>query len=149
MEKTVTQPQHRTRQGNLVIPLDEPRCYDWICRTVVSGTSGTVYTGESGKVYYLRQAMYSELSGNNGLVQIFTDDYVGHGSSSGALHTPIPIEPNTAVSYDACPCAVGPICPQSGTANAHIYIHDLAGGGGPQFNGEVCLYLTVDPQVFE
>lgn len=148
MEKTVTQPQHRTRQGNLVIPLDEPRSYDWICNTVVSGTSGTIYTGESGKVYYLRQAMYSELSGNTGLVQIFTDNLVGHSANSGRVHCPIPIEPNTAVSYDACPCAIGPICPISGAANAHIYIHDGI-NGGPRFNGCVCLYLTVDPQMFE
>jgi len=143
-EKHLTEEKTRTRQGNLVTPLDAVRQYQENTCTIVSGTSGTLLTGESGKVYYIRQALICEESGTAGTVQLRTASVVNSGTCLDARLTPwVPVGDNACVCLDYCPCALGPICANSGTSNAIIVVEALP------FGGEISLVLTVDPQVVE
>ena len=72
-EKIYSYQQSRTKEGNLVIPLDEIRTIDYSNTVITSGswnTSGILYTLSSGHVAYIRQIMITELSGNAGSLQI-------------------------------------------------------------------------------
>ena len=143
-EKYISEEKHRTRQGNLVTPLDNVRQYQENTCTINSGTSGTLLTGESGKVYYIRQAIICEESGYAGSVQLRTASVANSGTCADSRLTPwIPVDENSCVCLDVCPCALGPICPNSGTNNAIIRVEALS------FAGEITLVLTVDPQVVE
>lgn len=73
----VVKEMRRTKEANLVVPLDEVRTIDYGVLTYKSGypaTSGIIYTIASGKEAYLRQLIISELSGNAGTIQIVDGD---------------------------------------------------------------------------
>lgn len=143
-EKYISEEKTRTRQGNLVTPLDAVRQYQENTCTIVSGTSGALMTGESGKVYYIRQMLVCEESGHAGNVQLRTVSVLNSGTCLDDRLSPwIPVDENACVCWDICPCALGPICPNSGTNNAVIRVEALA------FSGEITLVLTVDPHVVE
>lgn len=85
-EKIFSYEQRRTKEANLVIPLDEVRTIDVNTVTVVSGafpTSGILYTIASGKEAYIRQIWVTELSGIAGSFQI--------ADSSRSLTPPIKV----------------------------------------------------------
>jgi len=72
-EKIYSYDQNRTKEGNLVVPLDEIRTIDYGNLTIASGawpTSGVIYAISSGQEAYIRQIMITELSGNAGSLQI-------------------------------------------------------------------------------
>ena len=129
-EKSITQEQVVTKEGNLVVPLAKLRTFDHRTSVIVSGTTNILYTTGSGEDIYLRQAMFTELSGdNNSWVQLF--DMGGSG-----LCTKIPIAADTTVVWDACPCAVGPI-------SSGIQITS------PRFAGEIALIVSIDGKRIE
>ena len=69
--QTIVKEQNRTKEGILVVPLDEVRTIDYNNITFVSGaTAANLYTVASGKEVYLRQLWITELSGNAGSFQI-------------------------------------------------------------------------------
>lgn len=129
-KKTLTVEQHYTKEGQLKIPLDTLRTYDNVTRTVLSGVSGTVYTIASGKVAYIRQAMFGELSNVAGRVQL--KDFAGSG-----LCVKIPVAANSVVTWDPRPAACGPI--YSG-----IIYHAT-----DTLLGEITLLVQIDPQTTE
>jgi len=72
-ERHIIREQRRTKEANLVIPLDEIRTIDYNNVTIASGawpTSGVLYQVSSGKEAYLREIWITELSGQAGSVQI-------------------------------------------------------------------------------
>jgi len=128
-ERVLHIPQHRTDKGQLVVPLDDVRTYDNQTSLVNSGTDAVIYTVQSGKEAYIRRCYFSELSGNNTIVQLL--DMAGSG-----LSPRIPVAGNTVVSYDPCPCALGPI-----TSGIQM--------DAPQFAGDVTIIVTIDPKKYE
>ena len=144
-ETYITQDKTRTRQGNLVTPLDNVRQYTEQTCTVVSGISGTLLTGESGKVYYIRQMIACEQSGHDSKIQLKTVSNQDSGACNDGRLTPMmPVAEDACLCLNICTCALGPICPNSGTNNATIFTDS-----DTEFGGEVTLILTVDPQVVE
>lgn len=115
-----------SKEAAMVIPLDELRSLDNVTISVVSGTSGVLYTIASGKTAYITQALFSELSGTASTIQLF--DAAGSG-----LCVPIPVTANSVVSWDPRPTACGPItsgiCTQS-----------------PELGGQITLLVHVDPE---
>ena len=68
-QHSIVRQQNRTKEGNLVVPLDEVRTLDYGTLTYLSGypaTSGIIYAVASGKTAYLREIWVTELSGNAG-----------------------------------------------------------------------------------
>jgi len=121
--------QERTKEGALIIPLDDVRTLDNVTSTVVSGTSSVLYTIVSGKEGYLRKAVFSELSGVPALIQL-------HTPTGSGLSVTFPVTANTVVDWDICPCGVGPIL-------SGITIQS------PRFSGELTLIVTIDPKKIE
>jgi len=132
-ETRIVRPNHVTKEAAYVVPLDDLRSYDNVTIDVVSGVSGILYTIASGKEAYLKQALFTELSGISG----FGANYVQLRDTRGSgLTVPIPINAgNTMVTYNAND-AIGPI--QSG-----ITLET------PLFGGQVTLAVQVDPQMVE
>lgn len=128
-ERILHIPQHRTDKGQLVVPLADMRTYDHQTTTVVSGIDATIYTIQSGKEAYIRRCYFSELSGQNAVVQLL--DMAGSG-----LSPRIPVAGNSVVSYDPCPCALGPVI-------SGIYMDE------PPFQGDVTILVTIDPKKTE
>jgi len=120
--------QRLTREASYVVPLDELRSVDNVTTTIVSGTSGILYTIASGKEAYLTQAMFSELSGTASVVQL--NDTRGSG-----LTVRIPCAANTVITYDAN-YHLGPI-----TSGITIQ--------SPQFGGDITLLVEIDPKMEE
>lgn len=82
-EKVYSHELKRTKEANLVIPLDEVRTIDVNTTTIASGafpTSGILYTIVSGKEAYIRQIWVTELSGQAGSFQI--------ADPAGNIYTP-------------------------------------------------------------
>lgn len=132
-ETRFNRPQHLTKEAAYVVPLDDLRSYDNVTITVVSGTSGVLYTIASGKEGYLKQALFTELSGISGAGANFVQLKDPRGSG---LTVPIPIlNGNTMVTYNAND-AIGPII-------SGITVES------PQFGGAVTLAVQVDPKMVE
>jgi len=132
-ETRYVRPLNLTKEAAYVVPLDGLRSYDNVTIDVVSGVSGILFTIASGKEAYLKQALFTELSGISG----FGANYVQLTDTRGSgLTVPIPINAgNTMVTYNAND-AIGPI--QSGiTLQA------------PLFGGQVTLAVQVDPKMVE
>lgn len=132
VEDVVTKEKLYTKEGELVIPLDEVRTYDKYCNIFTSGGYTSGYIIQSGKVAYIKQLLVTELSGHPGRVWL-TDE---RGSGEGGWITPqINITENTTMSWDPN-FACGPI--QSGI---RIYNEELW--------GRATLVVQIDPQVIE
>lgn len=132
-ETRFVRPNHLTKEAAYVVPLDDLRSYDNVTLTVISGTSGILYTIASGKEGYLKQALFTELSGISGAGANFVQLKDPRGSG---LTVPIPIlNGNSMVTYDAND-AIGPI--QSG-----ITVES------PQFGGAITLAVQIDPKMVE
>lgn len=120
--------QHVTREASYVVPLDDLRSVDNVTATIVSGTSGILYTIASGKEGYLTQALFSELSGTPSEVQL--KDTRGSG-----LTVIIPVAANTVVTYDV-----------------NYYLGPITSGitiESPEFGGDITLLVQIDPQMVE
>lgn len=132
-ETRYVRPLHLTKEAAYVVPLDDLRSYDNVTLEVISGTSGIIYTIASGKEAYLKQALFTELSGISGAGANFVQLKDTRGSG---LTVPIPIiAGNTMVTYDAND-AIGPI--QSG-----ITVES------PKFGGAITIAVQIDPKMEE
>lgn len=129
-EKSLTHEQHRTKEAQLVVPLDKPRTSDYD-NTTITPTSGTAYTIASGKVLYIKQLLVTELSGTAG-GRMWLEDLAG-----GHITPPIPVAANTMVSWDPRPWQCGPI-------SGNVLYATSAG-----FYGEMLLLVQIDPQATE
>lgn len=129
-EKSLTNPQHRTKEGALVIPLDDPRTYDYD-NTTVTALSGPAYTPCSGKDIYIKELIATELSG--------TDSRLWLQDSSGHIIPPINIDGNTTTVLQVRPAAIGP------THGTIYYETETAA----RFYGEITLVVQVDPKRIE
>lgn len=121
--------QEVTKEGALVIPLDEIRSLNNVTYTVASGISGVVFTIASGKEAYITQALFSELSGNASIIQL-------HDTRGSGLCVPIPVAGNSVVSWDPRPTACGPI-----TSGITVQ--------RPRMGGAITLLVQVDPKRIE
>lgn len=135
-EKTLSHPNHRTKEGRLVIPLDHPRTFDYGNATIAtaSTTSGAIFTACSGKDVYIKEMIVSEYSGTDGLIRL-TD-------ASGNITPLIPVEANGCVAWQPRPAVAGPIHGPAGAVGVY-YVTDGA------FYGEVTVLVQIDPQVDE
>jgi len=115
-----------SKEGAFKVPLDSLRSLDNVTYSCLSGVSGVVYTIASGKEAYITQALFSELSGIAGIVQL-------HDPRGSGLCVRIPVAANTVVSLDPRPTAIGPI--QSGIT---IFRQD--------FGGDITLLVHLDPK---
>ena len=129
-EKEVNHPQHRTKEGALVIPLDDPRTYDYQ-NVAVTAISGAAYTPSSGKDIYIKQLIATELSG--------TDSRLWLQDSSGNIIPPINIDANTTTVLQIRPAALGP-------THGTIYYETET---TPRFYGELTIIVQVDPKRIE
>lgn len=121
--------QNLTKEKALVIPLDRVRTQYGVTVEVVSGVSSILYTATSGQEVYVNEAGFFEMSGNDGVIQLFS--VAGSG-----IGVPWNVAQDKNVVWDPCPCAFGPI--RSGITVQM-----------PKFAGEVHLILTVDPKWHE
>ena len=130
MDKTEVRERRVTKQGQLVIPLDDPRTLDRAHVSIAAQTSGNFYTIASGKQAYVKHLILTELSG--------TDARVWLQDSSGYITPPIVVTADTTVTWDPRPTA----CPTWG----NILYQTEAGN---QFYGRATLIVQVDPQRIE
>jgi len=123
-------PQNRTKDNALVIPLDEIRSCYGVTATITSGVSSVVLAINSGRQVYLRQAGYCELSGNPGLIQLHTPNGSGIG-----VHTTLAA--STTTIWD--------------TQDNSGYGEIISGitVEAPKFSGEVHLIVNFNPNVHE
>jgi len=131
MDKTEVREKNVTRQGRLVTPLDNPRSLERQHAIIgASQTSGLHYTNHSGAEGYIKQWIFTELSG--------TDSRVWLADASGYITPPIVVLGNTTVTWDARPTA----CPAWGD----IWWQTEAGN---RFYGRGTLIVQVDPKRIE
>lgn len=129
-EQHVVREQNRTKEGILVIPLDEVRAFDYDNATIASGawpTSGILYAVASGKEAYLRQIQIQELSGYAGNIQIVD-------AAGNAITPPYKVAGGQLKLIDTC---LGPVT--SGFTVA----------SGAPIAANVTLAVQVDPKVKE
>ena len=136
-EKTLSHPQHRTKEGRLVIPLDHPRTFDYNNESINKTTvgSGALYTACSGKDVYIKHMIVTEYSG--------TDSNIKLVDASGDITPYIPIAANTCVTWDPRPAVCGPL--HSVTNSGCVVFYNTDGA----FYGQVTLVVQIDPQVEE
>lgn len=129
MEKTEVRERQVTIEGQLVIPLDEPRTFDRAHAIIgAAQTSGLMYTMASGKQGYIKQLLVTELSG--------TDSRVWLADASGYITPPLIVGANTTVAFDN-PGLI---------AYGNIWWQTEAGN---QFYGRGTLTVQIDPQRIE
>ena len=126
-EKTLTQEQNETKEGQLVTPMDHPRTFDYRNVDIIT-TSGVMYTTQSGKEAYIKQWIFTELSGTASRVWLH--------DISGWICPPINIPANTTVTWDVRPAACGPT---HGTIGYETEV-------GAQFWGNATLIVQIDPK---
>lgn len=128
-ERHTIREQRYTKEGNLVIPIDELRTYDkGNLTTFTSGTDVNGYVCASGKVCYLRELLVTELSGHQG--RIWLEDATGT-----AIIPPINIVENSTVSWTPNE-AFGPFTSGFTVANQELW-------------GQATLIVQIDPQQTE
>jgi len=127
-EQTRTLEQTRNKEGQLVVPLDDVRVYDFNSVVFTSGTHTSGYIVASGKVAYISELLITELSGTEGRVWL-TDE------AGARITPPIGVTENTTISWDPNEVC-GPI--QSGI---RIYNETLW--------GRATLVVIIDPQAIE
>ncbi len=134
-EKTLAHVQEYTKEGRLVIPLDDPRTSDYNNEIIGSGyTSGFIYSACSGKEVYIKHMIVTEYSGTDGMLRL--------NDASGQITPFIPVAANTCVTWDPRPTACGPLH-AVGDALEVFWNTDAA------FYGSLTLIVQVDPQVEE
>lgn len=133
-EKTLVHEQHRTLKGQLVVPMDHPRTFDYrhVDCNAISGAIYPITGSTSGKVVYIKEMLVSELSGNS-------DCRFWLQNLSGHIIPPLYVKANTTVSWEPRPAAVGPI-------KDTIYYETEA---GHRLYGEATIVVQVDPQATE
>lgn len=122
--------KNRTKEGNLLIPLDEIRTYDYKHITVASGafnTSGILYNITSGKEAYIRQIWVTELSGNAGSFQIAD-------ATGNPITPPIKLIGGQERLIDTC---LGPA------------ISGFTVASGCPIAADITLVVQVDPKIIE
>jgi len=127
---SVVRELNRTKEGMLVIPLDELRTIDNDNITITSGawpTSGVLYQVASGKEAYLREIWITELSGNAGSFQIAD-------ATGSPITPPIKVVGGQDKKID---CILGPVT--SGFTVA----------SGAPINANITAVVQVDPKVNE
>jgi len=132
-EKIYTHELKRTKEANLVIPLDEVRTYDHGFLSVASGafpTSGILYAVASGKEAYLKQVIATDTLGAGGTLKI--GKTVSGGYSQIATITVVSGEATKVV--DTC---IGPV-----TSGIVVM-------SGTPFGGDVTVVVQVDPKAIE
>jgi len=127
-EKTVTQQQYETKEGQLVVPMDHPRTFDYK-NANITAVSGVMYATASGKEAYIKQFIVTELSGTNN-TRVWLQD------SSGWICPPLNVPANTTVTWDVRPAACGP-------THGTIYYETEAGA---RFYGNATLIVQIDPK---
>jgi len=131
-EKIFSYDQRRTKEANLVIPLDEVRTMDFQFTSVASGaydTSGILYTVASGKEAYLRQVIATDTVGANGHLKIAQ---IVSGGYSQILN--LHVASGQTVSLDT---TIGPI------TSGFVVM------SGTPFGGDVTLVVQIDPKATE
>lgn len=134
-DRTWTLDQNRTKENNIVIPLDEVRSYDTGHLAITSGAypgSGLIYTVASGKEAYIRQIMIQETDDVAGDIQIAK--VVSGGYS--ALTPPISLIGGQTKTIDT---------PPFGPATSGLTI--ISGQATTSF--DVTLIVQVDPKAAE
>jgi len=131
-EKHIIMEKRRTKEANLVIPLDEVRTYDFKFTSVASGafpTSGILYTIASGKEAYIRQVIATDTLGADSKLKI--GEVVSGGYSQVlTLH----VASGQTVTLDT---TIGP-------ATSGFVVMS-----GCPFAGDVTLVVQVDPKIPE
>jgi len=129
-EKIFSYDQRRTKEANLVIPLDEVRTYDHGFSSVTSGHFTTLYTIASGKEAYLKQIIATDTLGTGGTLKI--GKVVSGGYSQIATISVLSGEATKVV--DTC---IGPI-----TSGIVVM-------SGSPFGGDVTTVVQIDPKAVE
>lgn len=131
-EKIYSHELKRTKEANLVVPLDEVRTYDYGHLTVASGaftTSGILYTIASGKEAYLKQVIATNTLAADGWLKI---GVVVSGGYSQILNIPVSSGQVTTMDTHIGPATSGFVV-MSGTP----------------FGGDVTVVVQVDPKAVE
>jgi len=131
-EKTITISQKRTKETNLVVPLDEVRTIDFAFKSIASGaweTSGIIYTIASGKEAYLKQIIATPTIDAGGVLKLA--EVVSGGYSQ--LLT-LNIASGETKTIDTL---MGPI-----TSGFTVM-------SGTPFGGDVTLVVQIDPKAVE
>jgi len=129
-EHVYVNPQNRTKDDALVIPLDDIRSCYGITATITSGVSSILLAINSGRDVYLRQAAFCELSGNQGLVQL-------HDTAGSGIGVPWQVAATSDVVWDT----------QDNSAYGEIISGITV--QSPRFSGEVHLIVNINPNVHE
>ncbi|GEM_PF-6761399 len=131
-EKYITHPQHRTKEANLVIPLDEVRTVDHGFKSIASGafpTSGIIYTIASGKEAYVKQIIATPTIDAGGVLELA--EVISGGYSQIAT---INIASGETKVIDTF---IGPV-----TSGFTVM-------SGTSFAGDITLIVQIDPKATE
>ena len=123
-------PQNRTKDDALVIPLDRIRSCYGLTATITSGTSSILMAINSGRDVYIRQVAFYETSGINSLVQL-------HDAAGSGIGVPWVVNANTNVVWDT----------QDNSAYGEIRSGITV--QSPRFSGVVHLIVNFDPKAVE
>lgn len=132
-EQHIVKQKNRTKESDLVVPLDELRSMESAFKAVVSGAweaSGVLYAIDSGKNAYIKQITISETSDIAGTLEI------GEPISGGAtqLTGVIPVTGGQLKTIDTC---IGP-------ATSGFVVMS-----GNPIDADITLVVQVDPNVPE
>jgi hypothetical protein len=136
-QKVITNEERRTKEGNVVIPLDTLRSYDYGHKTIISGgecASSVLYSIGSGKEAYIKQIVVTELSGDAAEFRL-ADSQSGYQSITPMYK----LTGGQSTVVDVC---IGPI-----TSGIHAAGYNTL--SGTTFRGEITLVVQVDPQAVE
>jgi len=131
-QKIIVTEKKRTKESNLVVPLDEVRTIDFNFVSITSGTfdtSGVLYTVASGKEAYLKQVIATDTAGADGVLKI------GKAVSGGFSQIlTIPVYSGQMVTVNTM---LGPV------------MSGFAVMSGTPFGGDVTVVVQVDPRGIE